>query len=94
MPGCVLMNLPRSYDSSFLSYPALECVKDMLFFSGKYGSAMVNGPPPHVMIFANEPPDVTKLSRDRWCIREIRDLQLVTATPRRKRRAAISSESE
>ena len=100
LPGCILMNLPRSFDNSFLSYPALECVKDMLFFSPKYGSCMVNGEPPHVMIFANAPPDVRKLSRDRWRIREIRDLALVNASdacsapPRTRRRMASSSEEE
>eukprot|EP00969_Alexandrium_andersonii_P222820 9841356-Alexandrium_andersonii.AAC.1 len=89
------MNLPRSFDSSFLSHPALECMKDMLIFSPKYGSCMVNGAPPHVMIFANAPPDVAKLSKDHWCVREIsQDLELVSTAPRRKRRAPSSSESE
>ena len=95
LPGCVLMNLPRSFDSSYLSYTALECVKDMLFFSPKYGSCMVNGEPPHVMIFANVPPDAGKLSRDRWRVREIRGLELAdAAAPRHGRRAASSSDSE
>ena len=76
LPGCVLVNLPRSFDASFLSYPGLESIKDMLFFSGKYKGGMVNGSPPHMAIFANVPPDMTQLSRDRWRIRRIENLSL------------------
>jgi hypothetical protein len=74
LPGCVLVNLPRSFDASFLSYPGLESIKDMLFFSGKYKGGMVNGPPPHMAIFANVPPDTTQMSKDRWRIRRIENL--------------------
>ena len=97
LPGCVLLNLPRSFDNTYLSYPALECVKDMLFFSPKYGSCMVNGEPPHVMVFANEPPNTSKVSRDRWRVREIWDFALVDAAhpcTRRRKREVSSSESE
>ena len=103
LPGCILLNLPRSFDGSFLSYPALEAVKDMLFFSPKYSSCMINGDPPHVMVFANEPPETRKLSKDRWRVREIRNLEIVGAAaitdaappaPRQRRRASSSSDSE
>jgi hypothetical protein len=76
LPGCVLVNLPRSFDASFLSYPGLESIKDMLFFSSKYKGGMVNGSPPHMAIFANVPPDTTQLSKDRWRIRRIENLSL------------------
>ena len=76
LPGCVLVNLPRSLDASFLSFPGLESIKDMLFLSGKRKGGMVNGSPPHMAIFANVPPDMTQLSRDRWRIRKIVNLSL------------------
>jgi hypothetical protein len=49
----------------------MENVKDGLFFSTKYESGMVRYNPPHVIVFANVPPDVTKMSADRWVIKEI-----------------------
>ena len=79
LPGCVLVNLPRSFDASFLSYPGLESIKDMLFFSGKYAGGMVNGSPPHMAIFANVPPNTSQLSLDRWRIRCIQHLELTEA---------------
>jgi hypothetical protein len=70
-PEVVLFPIPRSYNSDYLSYEALENIKDMYFYSGKYEGGMINGNSPHLIIFANEPPDVSKVSRDRWRIYEI-----------------------
>lgn len=70
-PKTVFINIPRSEtdeDKVFVSYGGIEAVKDMFFYSGKYKGGMVNGPNPHVMVFANVPPDKNKLSHDRWNI--------------------------
>ncbi len=67
-PELVLFPIPRSYNTEYLSYEALENIKDMYFYSGKYEGGMINGNPPHLIVFANEPPDINKMSRDRWCI--------------------------
>lgn len=67
-PRGIVINIPRSVDSDYISYTGIEEIKDMFFFSGKYEGGMVDGNPPHVVIFANEPPDASKMSDDRWCI--------------------------
>jgi len=46
----------------------LESIKNGLFFSGKYESTQVVMNSPHLIIFANEPPDKSKMSADRWHI--------------------------
>lgn len=52
----------------YVSYDALECLKDGIYFCSKYESNMVCRNPPHVIVFANFAPDITKLSKDRWNI--------------------------
>lgn len=48
----------------------------MLFYSGKYEGGMVCGPSPHLCIFANERPDLIKLSSDRWKVFEIVETEM------------------
>lgn len=55
----------------FVSYDAMESVKDGMFFSGKYESSMVVFNQPHVIVFANFPPNETRCSVDRWISVEI-----------------------
>jgi len=70
-PVIIILGIPKC--TEHISYKALEEIKDGLFFSGKYESGMVVMNNPHVFVFANEPPDVTMLSFDRWKIKCIRD---------------------
>lgn len=70
-PDTVVVNLVRS-NEQFVSYEGLENIKDMYFYSGKYEGGMVCGPPPHLIIFANFPPDTCRLSQDRWHITELK----------------------
>jgi hypothetical protein len=70
LPKIVLINIPRS-SIDFVSYTGLEEIKDMFFFSGKYEGGMVCGASPHVFIFANEEPDKTKMSSDRFKVHRI-----------------------
>ena len=51
----------------------MEAIKNGCFFSGKYESGMVRFNSPHILVFANEPPERTKLSQDRWCVFALRD---------------------
>jgi len=67
LPKIVLVNIPR-VNENFVSISGLEQIKDMFFFCGKYEGGMVCGPNPHVVVFANEPPDEEKMSADRWDI--------------------------
>lgn len=67
----VIWNLPRGNNRA-ISYKALESVKDGILFSGKYESGMKIFNPPHVIVFANEEPDYSKLSEDRWVVKKIK----------------------
>lgn len=67
-PRIVIFDLPRG---ARVDYLALEAVKNGLFFSGKYESRMVTFDYPHIFVLANFPPDESKLSRDRWYVRNI-----------------------
>ena len=69
-PRIVLFGIPRTQED-FVSYEAIESCKDGIFFSGKYDSGMVVYKPPHVLIFANFKPDLSKLSADRWVVHDM-----------------------
>lgn len=69
-PNVVIFDVPRQM-MDFCPYAALEKVKDGLFYSGKYEGTMCVFNSPHVVVFANQPPDRAKLSADRWVIKEI-----------------------
>lgn len=58
---------PRTYED-YVSYEALESIKDGIFFNGKYESGMCMYNSPHVLIFANFEPNKDSLSKDRWNI--------------------------
>jgi len=63
-----LFDLPRS-QCEYLQYSILEQLKDRMVMSNKYGSRMKHlEHTPHVVVFTNEEPDMTKLSEDRYVI--------------------------
>lgn len=66
-PEIIIFGIPRS-NEEYVSYAALEEIKDGIFFSGKYESGMVIYPIPHVIVLCNFAPDIKKLSEDRWNI--------------------------
>lgn len=72
-PGMVILPIPRSFDEEYLSYEGMESIKDMFFYSGKYEGAMVCDNPPHLFVFGNNRPDISKCSTDRWKIFQILD---------------------
>lgn len=69
-PHLVVMDIPLS-KSEYISYEGIESIKNMLFFSPKYESSMVCGNPPHIVVFANRPPDRNQMSIDRFNVFEI-----------------------
>ena len=69
-PRLIIFDIPRS-SRDYVSYQGIEEIKNGLFFSGKYESDMCVFNNPHVICFANSPPEIEKLSRDRWVIRDI-----------------------
>lgn len=71
-PEVVIFGYPRSKEA-YVSYEAIEEVKDGLFFSTKYESGMVVFPSPKVIVLANFEPDYKQMTADRWDVREIND---------------------
>jgi hypothetical protein len=68
-PKCILCDVPRSIDSEYVSYTALEKLKDGLCYSGKYeGGRIEFVDQVHVLVFSNNHPILSKLSKDRWVI--------------------------
>ncbi len=69
-PSIVVFDVARS-EASRLEYVSLEKLKNGCFFSPKYESCMVMLNPPHVIVFANEAPIESRLSDDRWVIKNL-----------------------
>lgn len=69
-PEIILFDIPRS-NMEYVNYEGLESIKNGLFFCGKYESQQVIMNCPHVFIFANQEPDTSKMSSDRWKIKKI-----------------------
>lgn len=76
-PAFIVINLPRSFNSDYLSYEGVEAVKDMFFYSGKYEGGMVDYNCPHLWVFSNEFPDYSKMMIDRWSVFDIVDKELI-----------------
>lgn len=69
-PEVVFFNLTRSQES-FVSYQAIESLKDGVCASSKYESGMLLMNCPHIFIFANFEPEREKLSADRWVVTRV-----------------------
>lgn len=67
---CVIMDFARSQEE-YISYQALEEVKNGIFFNSKYESGMVMYDIPHLIVFSNFLPKMENLSADRWVIENI-----------------------
>lgn len=73
-PSIVIFDVPRT-NIDYLNYEAIESIKNGCFFSGKYESCQVLMNSPHIIIFANSPPNKLNLSEDRWHIVRIERAQ-------------------
>ncbi len=71
-PKAIVFDLPRNQGNK-ISYTAIEGIKNGLFFSPKYESGMCVFNTPHIVIFANEAPNMWKLSEDRWIVKQLDD---------------------
>lgn len=65
----IVLDIPRSCDK--ISYNAIEEIKNGHITNDKYETGSSLFASPHVIIFSNFFPDVTKLSLDRWVIKNI-----------------------
>lgn len=63
----VVLDIPRT-NEGYVSYQAIEKIKDGLFFTTKYESDMCAFNSPHLIVFSNFHPDESKISQDRWRI--------------------------
>ena len=72
----VIIDVPRCM-IDFMSFQAIEMLKNAIFMNTKYHSRMVMMPTCHVIVFANEAPDRSKLSKDRWEVYQIINEDLV-----------------
>lgn len=77
LPRRIILDLPRSYDQKYLRFHALEQLKNMCFYSGKYEGGMVVGPCPWLVVFANCSPPLEELSADRWKVGRIAESRIV-----------------
>jgi predicted small secreted protein len=64
----LIMDAPRSKQGEFIQYDFLEDVKNGYVFSSKYESSIKTLANVHLVVLMNEPPDLTKLSYDRYDI--------------------------
>lgn len=67
-----IFDFERSMEE-FISYGAMEKIKNGYYMSAKYESKPIIRNPPHLICFANFEPDLNKLSKDRWVIVEIKE---------------------
>ena len=73
-PVTILIDLARSDQITKEGYRTIEQMKNAIFFSGKYDSGMVAAVnPPHIIVFANVPPQRQHMSLDRWEVRRINE---------------------
>lgn len=75
--SCVMFDIPRANKGN-ISYASLESIKNGMVCNTKYETGVKVFNAPHVFVFANFPPDDEfQLSKDRWDIREMRDLYML-----------------
>lgn len=70
IPNIIILDIPRT-SHNYINYGVIENLKNGMIFSGKYEGGLCIFPIPHVIIFSNEPPDLSCLSKDRWCVHHI-----------------------
>lgn len=78
-PKIIIMDVPRTMEDH-VSYGTLENLKNGLLFSGKYEGGQCLFECPHVFVFANFPPDETKMSADRWNVRQLENCDLAESS--------------
>jgi len=66
----MIIDVPRDNGNN-ISYKAIESIKNGMIYSPKYegGYKLFNSP--HIIVFANLPPQCERLSEDRWVIKQI-----------------------
>lgn len=66
----VVFDIPRDNGNN-VSYKSIESIKNGMIFNSKYETGYKLFNPPHLIVFANSPPDKSRLSSDRWKITQL-----------------------
>lgn len=66
----VVFDIPRG-GRRVINWHAVEKIKDGCLFATKYESGMLRFNSPHVIVFTNEWPDLSRLSADRWVVHDL-----------------------
>lgn len=76
-----IFDFERSMED-YISYAAMEKIKNGCYMCGKYESKPIIRNCPHIICFANFLPDINKLSKDRWIIKRLKpnNLKQITTT--------------
>lgn len=67
----VIFDLPRDMEDKDYIYEIMEILKNGQYLSTKYESQQRVFKIPHIIVFSNYQPDKTKLSMDRWDIKDM-----------------------
>lgn len=67
----IIFDLPRDMEDKDYIYEIMEILKNGQYLSTKYNSEQRIYSTPHIIVFSNYKPDTTKLSKDRWDIKDI-----------------------
>ena len=75
----IVLNFTRNFPMKDMPYSTMESLKDGVFYNGRHKKEELIFKSPHVIVFANYRPDLTKLTADRWigCIFKIRHPHMV-----------------
>lgn len=68
----VIIDVPRD-NGNLISYKSIESIKNGLIANTKYETGAVAFNTPHVIVFANCPPDYSRFSSDRWVVKDLTD---------------------
>ncbi len=71
-PEIIIFDLPRSMGNK-ITYVGMEAIKNGMIYNTKYECKNCVFNPPHIIVFANEEPNMDNMSVDRWVIRNIDD---------------------
>lgn len=86
----MILDVPRDNGNN-ISYKSLEEVKNGLICNTKYetGNKVINSP--NIIVFSNSPPQINKMSMDRWQIYKIKNNKLKRKDPNKLEKDLINT---
>jgi len=71
----LIIDIPRNAGNK-ISYSSLECILNGMITNTKFETGVKTFNAPNVVVFSNEPPELEKMSIDRWALYTIEDMNL------------------